>query len=579
MIKNFILKRKETIIIGLLTIIVFLTHIIYVKDTGIIYNLDDEYGYWGNAAYFSGFDWSSTVSKIPYYSYGYSFLLIPLFKVFENTTTMYKAAVSMNGIMVSISFLLCYDIAKKLIKNCNRIILLSISFLISMYPSYIVYSHITMSECLLMLIFWILSWCFVDLSNKTSIYKFISIGVLSSYIYMVHQRTLGILVASVTVISIMKIYKKITIKQFLSVILPIIAIMIIHTNLKNSIQCNLWLNGSGLAINDYSGQLNKLNQLLSVKGFIIVTKVFVGHLFYMGVATLLMVYFSMYELVQKISIIKLNNKDENVDCFYIFILISFIFTITISAIFFINLNRIDNIVFGRYNEIIIEPILLLGFAKLIKMEKLSNKQYIIIVFIFLLHTAIADFIIQTSGLRVINVDTLSTIALNLMNYKFGVLLPALISIILFRLIWISFQNANTNLVIITMVVVSIVFCNFGVKGAKSITYQQQDMLEILKVTDKITFYEENLPIYFLVEDPDEYVAVEWNGRTIRDRSVSDCYQFILKDKKIVPINLDDLKLVNEDKFVITTSNINTNYLLDKYELCGSDSGSFLFKTK
>ena len=108
---------------------------------------------------------------------------------------MYKVAVIMNGIMGSISFLLCYDIAKKLLKNCNINIILSISFFISMYPTYILYSHITMSECLLMILFWILSWCFVDLSNETSIYKFVVIGVISSYIYIVHQRTLGILIA------------------------------------------------------------------------------------------------------------------------------------------------------------------------------------------------------------------------------------------------------------------------------------------------------------------------------------------------------------------------------------------------
>ena len=157
--KDIILKQKETTMVGLFTIIILLTHIIFVNNTGIVFILDDEYGYWANAAYFSGLDWSATVSKISYYSYGYSLLLVPLFKIFNNTTTMYQAAVLMNGIMVSISFLLCYDIAKKVIKNCDQKIILGISFLISIYPTYIAYSHLAWSECLLMLIFWILTWC------------------------------------------------------------------------------------------------------------------------------------------------------------------------------------------------------------------------------------------------------------------------------------------------------------------------------------------------------------------------------------------------------------------------------------
>lgn len=580
MIKDAVLSRKEIIIVALLTTIIFLTHTIYVKDTGIICILDDEYGYWANAAYFSGLDWSATVSKIPYYSYGYSLLLVPLFKIFNNTTTMYQVAVIMNGIMVSISFLLCYDIARKLLKDYNKTVLLSISFLISMYPTYIAYSHLGWGECLLMLLFWFLTWCFVDLNTKSSIYRFLAIGILSSYIYIVHQRSLGILVASIIVISLMKILKKITVKQLLFAILPIIIVMTVHMVIKDNIQSNLWLSGSGIAINDFSGQTDKLNQLLSVNGLISFMKILTGQLFYMAAASLMMVYFGIFELIQKpFGICNRNYKDDNTVFLYLFLFVSIVLTITISAVSVINPGRIDQIIYGRYNEIIMGPLMLLGFVKLLNMDKLSNKQYIIIIISFLVHTAITYYIMKTSGLDLININIIHTILLNFMNTKLSILLPGIISVILFRLIWISFKNKNRNFIIITMTVISIAYCCFGVLSAMTIAEQQQAMLEILKVTEKINANEEDLPVYFLFENPDEYEAVQWNGMSIRDRSVSDCYQFILKDKKIIPINLEDLELTTVDKFVITTDNINIDFLQDKYVLYGSDNGSYLFKTK
>ena len=360
---------------------------------------------------------------------------------------------------------------------------------------------------------------FIDLNIKTSIYN-LFLSEYCGYIYIVHQRTLGILLASIIVITIMKILNKISIKQFLSFIIPIIIIMIFHIRIKDIILTNLWLNGSGVAINDYSGQLNKINLLLSVEGLIKFAKVFIGHLFYLGTATFLMVYLGLLELIQRIFNIDKNNTDENSIFFYGFIFISFVITLAISAIFFINPVSIDNIVYGRYNEIIICPLFLIGFKRFINIKKLTNKQYLVLIFLFLLLTTITYLIIMNSGINIMNVDNIHALAVNSMNNKIGIFFPALISIIMCRLIWISFQKRNINLIILTIAVISLIYCSFGLITSMVIANQQQDMLDILKVTDKINSNKEDLPIYFVFENPDEYEAVQWNGRQIRDRSVS-----------------------------------------------------------
>lgn len=582
------IDKNELVILTCLTLITFLIHIMHVKDIGIIFILDDEYGYWGNAAYLSGLNWSDTVSQIPYYSFGYSLLLVPLFWIFDNTLFMYKAAIIINGILVSASFLLCNDIAKKQMNNVNKYIVISISFLISIYPTYIAYSHIAWSECLLMFVFWLITWCFTDLNEKTSVYKFNLIGFLNGYIYFIHQRALGILISSITVILIMKIFNKINIKQFISAILPIILIMVIGLYIKNNIQSKLWLNGTELSVNDYAGQITKINQILSTGGFVKVLKSFIGKVFYLGASSYMIFYFGVYELLNKtgkpiISLIK--NKTKNSlnsdDKFYIymFLLISTLSTIIISSIFFINPIGIDEIVYGRYNEIIIGPIILIGFVKFMGEETLTNKSFLLILISFTILSVITDLILKKSGLNIINANIAHTCGLLFMNTPIGIYLPAIIVLVVCRLIWISFSKKNNKMIFITLIVISSLFFTTGKIEAKSLAFQNQQMMKMIRITDIINSSEKELPIYFLCNDTDNPSVVKWNYRTIRDRSVADCYQFILKDKNIKPINAEELRKIDEKKFVLTTSNIDILETLEDYQICGNDEGSVLLKSK
>ena len=50
-----------------------------IKNINTVWELADEAGYLCNAAYLSGTDWSDVATTIPYYGYGYSIVLIPLF--------------------------------------------------------------------------------------------------------------------------------------------------------------------------------------------------------------------------------------------------------------------------------------------------------------------------------------------------------------------------------------------------------------------------------------------------------------------------------------------------------------------
>ena len=71
---------------------------------------------------------------------------------------------------------------------------MAISFLISMYPAYIVQVNVAWCECFL--IFVLVVDVFISrLKWKIKSFQLISIGILSVYQFMIHQRALGIMIA------------------------------------------------------------------------------------------------------------------------------------------------------------------------------------------------------------------------------------------------------------------------------------------------------------------------------------------------------------------------------------------------
>lgn len=583
--KNTILKKEHLVLLGV-AVLIFLIHIRNIANIGIFTVLDDEFGYWGNAAYLAGLDWSDAVSEIPYYSYGYSLLLVPLFWIFDNPVYMYKAAIVLNGILLSISFLLCYDIAKKLIKGTNSYIFMGIAFLISMYPSYIVYSSIAWCECLLILSCWLLTWCFVGLSEESSSYKFILIGFLSIYAYVIHQRTLGILIASIFVISIMKIFNKIHLKQFLMVVIPIIILLIIHIYLKDDIQSHLWLNSFGNLTNDYSAQLGKICQVITIDGLARLFKIFLGQFFYIGAASYLMGYFGLYELIRKVGkaiITAVKNRKPDIlnreyNFYpYLFLLIATLSSHAISVIFMINPTRFDHIVYGRYIDMIIGIVILLGFIKLMDKDVNLNKILGVILTGFILLTAAVNYIIKSSGLTTFH--SLQATGLLFINTPLSVYLPALVAIFACRLIFLPFANNKKMKIKASIIVITICFFLTGNTIAQSTVKYNQSTMEIVNTVEFINNTDGKLPIYYLWDDQGNPDYGKWDNRNTANRLIADCYQFLLKDENITLVNNSELSTIPGNKFVIASESIVRSGLLKDYKFCMSAAGSYLYVSK
>ena len=89
--------------------------------------LNDEFGYWANAAHIFGYDWSGVVSMSPYYSYGYSLFLFPLF-LLKDPSLSYQCGLLLNVIFYIVSYLIsfrcCIMVSKRMPKSLSAILCL-----------------------------------------------------------------------------------------------------------------------------------------------------------------------------------------------------------------------------------------------------------------------------------------------------------------------------------------------------------------------------------------------------------------------------------------------------------------------
>lgn len=84
--KNSVLHILSVLLIGSLCLLNF-------PQLNFIAVLNDEFGYWGNAVSIAGYDWKSLIAETPFYSLGYSLLLVPIVMLFSSPIVWYRLAI------------------------------------------------------------------------------------------------------------------------------------------------------------------------------------------------------------------------------------------------------------------------------------------------------------------------------------------------------------------------------------------------------------------------------------------------------------------------------------------------------
>ncbi len=546
------------IILSLSLVAVYLFHIPKLYQ---LYVLHDEFGYWANAAFFSGYDWSGAASLSPYYSYGYSILLVPFMLIFRNSVYMYRAAIVLNCAFYVGAFYISVLCAGKLWQKRNRCVNAFLCFVVSLYCNNLLQVNISWGEALLYFLYWLSFYTLVSYCQKRSPSTLIAFIAECFYMYTVHQRTLGVIVAGFMVLAAMFISDRhIKVKKIIIMVSATAVILAACIIAKEIVINNVWKwTDSGLAgQNDYSGQWNKVMQLFSGKHSIVRLLMHVcGKFFYLIVASCSLLFWGILSECRMV-FTKMHSRMFPV---HLYVLLSLLGTVGIVSIYMINGGRIDCVVYGRYIEFLVGPLILTGLMYLT--GRRCSPVYFAAYLCILLFTALGSlklFHSSSTFTRIMSCGTsiFYNAEVDAFSLKYCVITAALIGLVIFA------ASYFRKLYLWIMAFI-IIIGYWGISADEALSKEVisgQHYIRDAEVLEKL-IESNDAPVYFMTNSHVEYFF----NRRIEN------LQFLLKDTTMKYVTHDMLNSIDGDYYLVQyhTDDID----LDKYTIVGQAFGLFV----
>lgn len=202
------------VILGAVVLLTVLGKSIANADT--VWELADEAGYLSNVAYFLGYDWGDVRATMPYYAYGYSVFLIPIYLITNTGVQLIRGAMCINLLFAIGTYFILIYLLEKVGKQENRILTSAISF-IACLNSYLC-CNVLKVDCESLSVFW---YCLTALTLYKTMtvkkkYWFAILGVIVSFLFFIHTRMIVLILTLIlTLVITLLLYDKRNIVQLI----------------------------------------------------------------------------------------------------------------------------------------------------------------------------------------------------------------------------------------------------------------------------------------------------------------------------------------------------------------------------
>ena len=541
-------KKKINIYLLLIILIIFG---IFQYGIGKIYGftmVPDEFGYWASAAEKIGYDWSEVTSLGSYYSFGYSFILLPILYLFDDGVMAYRAAVAVNMLLMCGGIFLILGIIKRLFPEIERKMQVFIGGIAVFYPVWIFNMQMTMTEALLMFLFVLITYLFVCFIQKPNVIIALSLAASLAYIYCVHMRTAGVL-------------KQNTIVQVFSS-----------------------ADSQVLAGNDYGGQKGKLEQIISPYGMRLFVKEVIGKILYLGLASFGIFYWGIGWTIKKSGLLLFRlfkkRKIEVIEWVFLFLSLAMAGEILICSIYMHPVGTIDALIYGRYDEFLVPVFLMIGIIAMLKSGWLFRGTLLLGTGTGLMIPMLLSVIEarELSGLRGYMVAGISYLLKedNLDIYSFFQdtwILGFFVMLLVVFFVWLSEKKENLVWMLTGIIVLEI---TAGLQISNHYTYRvnssnfmdltiSEEIIDKEEAGDKIVYLDEGAHQYI------DFLQMQLGKRAIEVISEGDIDEIKMKISDVFVITHIDTKYKNQlDNMFDECIRANTFYLF--YSTEGKDAG-------
>lgn len=550
--------NKETFLVITALIICFLFHVAVINQFPAWLCTDTD-GYWLHAATFTGRDWSGVAANLSsYYSWGYSILLtIPLL-ISSDIIIMSKIAVLINIILNCLTLLLTYSLAKKIAPKIDRKLLLLFSLVVSLYSTYIMESAVVLTESLLyflcILIIWLLCKYIDTKKMRWALLLSLSIG----YIYIVHNRCIGV-VAAYLCVSVLLIIKNKNIKEALALMIPLVILLLVNVLVNNWLEVMEAGSKTNFVSNTYSSVLGKTKDKMSFYAILSIAQSFLGSIWYTLVGTFLLAGVGIHATIKKI--VSWKEKCDSRIVLNIFLVMNWFFMLMVSVIAcFRGSNstalRIDNIFYGRYMEFTIGIFILIGLIEMCTMERNHEKvkEWGLVLLCAVFLSILVHYFVLAAGGTGINYFSVVAVLLPFFHFtrEFSVAAASMIEISFSIIIMYLMLMKGKTYKYIAGVACAAFFVFIGYNAAFNTSLIQREPASVVN-NPTLNPYFNDIKDYLSDNEIDEFSVLTYDGYE------AFSYQIVLNDKKVTGIVYEDtLPVLEEGSYIVMPQNIDAS---------------------
>jgi len=313
----------------------------------------DEIGYLMNAAAIAGYQ-SDIATQ--YYS-GYSLLISPAYFFGDSAESVYFYVKAMNTAFFIGVFVVAFRLVVRLMPSTPRMEVLLAVLVVSLYPPFLVYNSLALSESAYVF-FFVLSAYLLSRLESWSYLGWVALALCLGVLFSIHPKSAPVLMSAILVCAYLAM-KGHGWAKFLLLISVIALSMVFTAGLNAYVKAALTLSTESIT-RDYPVITSLLlERLFSWPGIVNSLNNLVGQTLYLVVVTLGAVVFGFLTAARAI-----RTKDDH-SYVWAYLLLSLVGTVFMSATF-LGSVRLDHVLYGRYNEGVLAPLLAVGFLSVPK---------------------------------------------------------------------------------------------------------------------------------------------------------------------------------------------------------------------
>ncbi len=374
-------RKQEYLLYVAAFVVIGFVCCINIRELDYINIINDEFGYWMYAASAAGYDWKELISSTPYYSWGYSIWLIPIVALLPTPKLWYKAAIFLNVFFLFIAFICCYKVGKRLFPKAGNLLVGVVSVIVILYPGNIVQAQNAWSEILLVCCTWVAAYLIIRLEDNFSMMRFIAAVTVLVYMFAVHNRSIGVVAAGVLCLGLILLKHKKGIGHWIILIFGMLAGYLVVNQVKGYCLDLLWSNSTQSSLNNVSinaETITSYGSRITSQGLKMLGSLG-GKAFYLAVGSALTLPLAVICVCRSlISNIRQKHLFDGYAVSKLWCCLGLAFQWGICALAMNDwVGRKDLLVYGRYMENAIGPVLLLGIMYVvIENRKLVEKVLI-----------------------------------------------------------------------------------------------------------------------------------------------------------------------------------------------------------